>query len=143
MPITVCKGHSSKTLLELYSELAGYQGNPVWKNKSEAMIQLINLIDQNFKKTQIWGLTSHYRLVLLTENNWDTRWHVIIENIGSDEYYFDYAMPDEKSPWPNAMVRGVAKSLEEAKKYLAISMNESGAWKGNEELINLLTELTT
>jgi hypothetical protein len=138
MPITVCTKHSKKSLIELYKELGEYDKNPVWKIRSSAMIELINLINENFKNTQIWGLTSHDRLVLLTENNWESNWFVIINNIGNHEYYFEYLIPEYKSPWRNGTVKGVAQSLNEAKKYLAIAMNETEGWKGNVELEKLL-----
>lgn len=144
MPITVCTDteFTRKSLLEIYAELLLCHTSEHNQKVSRAMIELTNLINQIFKDTQIWGLTSHLRLILLTENRWNSKAHVII-SYGSEGYHFEYAISDEKCPWPNAHVRGYSKSLEEAKKYLAISMNESGAWKGNEELINLLTELTT
>jgi len=138
MPITVCKNHSSKSLIGIYEELANYDKNPVWKTKSQAMIDSINLINQVFIETQIWGLTSHDRLVLLSENTWESKWHVIIENIGSKEYYFEYLIPENKSPWKNGIVKGVAPSIVEAKKYLGIAMRESEGWKGNTELEYLL-----
>lgn len=144
MPITVCTDtdFTRKSLLEIYAELVLCRTSEHNQKVSKAMIELINLINQLFKDTQIWGLTSHYRLILLTENRWNSKGHVIIY-YGSEGYYFEYAMPDEKCPWPNAYVRGHSKSLEEAKKYLAISMNESGAWKGNVELNNLLADYAT
>ncbi len=138
MPINVCKNHSSKTLIGIYEEVANYDSNPVWKKKSEAMISLINEINRIFTVTQIWALTSHDRLVLLTENRWYSRWHVIIENIGGNEYYFEYLIPDYKSPWKNGTIKGVASSIKEAVKYLGIAMRESEGWAGNSELNNLL-----
>lgn len=136
MPITVCEDHSSKSLIELYEELENYE-NPVWSSKSKLMIELINLINQTFVDTQIWGLTSHDRLVLLNENMWNSRWHVIIESYGYKDYCFEYAIPESKSPWENGMVRGFA-TIAEARRYLIIAMNESEGWKGNEELEALL-----
>jgi hypothetical protein len=138
MPINVCKNHSSKTLIGIYEEVANYNSNPVWRKKSQAMISLINEINKIFVTTQIWGLTSHDRLVLLTENKWDSRWHIIIENIGNNEYYFEYLIPDYKSPWKNGTTKGVASSIEEAIKYLGIAMRESEGWVGNSELNNLI-----
>jgi hypothetical protein len=69
MPITVCKNHSSNSLIGIYEDVANYDNNPVWKIKSKVMIDLINLINESFTETQIWGLTSHDRLILLSENN--------------------------------------------------------------------------
>ena len=49
-------------------------------------------------------------------------------------------MPDDKKPWDNATVTGVTTTLEDAKKYLLISMKESGGWQDNNELEKLLTD---
>jgi hypothetical protein len=63
---------------------------------------------------------------------------VIIENIGSKEYYFEYLIPENKSPWKDGTTKGVASSLFEAKKFMGIAMKESEGWKGNNELGKLL-----
>jgi len=126
------------SLIGIYEEIRNHEIYPAMKIQSTNMIEMINLINQSFIVTQIWGLTSHSRLVLLSENNWDSRYHVVIENIGDDGFYFEYLIPDNKSPWKNGTVKGYAPSLQESKKYLAIAMNESEGWKGNSELNTLL-----
>lgn len=105
----------------------------------EAMLQLIEVINSIFKETVVWGLTSHYRLVLQTIDESRAEWYVIVaSSVGY--YYFEYLLPASKQPWENAYVRGEAYSLEEAKRYLLIAMRESGGWSDNEELRSSLLE---
>jgi hypothetical protein len=49
-------------------------------------------------------------------------------------------MTDEKKPWDNATVKGVTTTLDGAKRFLLISMKESGGWRNNEELNRLLID---
>ena len=98
------------------------------------MLAFIELINQTFVETEIWGLTSHSDLVLQTEDKWDSDWYVTIKCIGNNEYYFEYRLPAYRSPWEYAKVKGVAKDISEAKKYLLIAMKESEGWKDNDEL---------
>ena len=104
------------------------------------MLAFIEMIDKTFLETQIWGLTSLYRLVLQAKDQWDTEWFVIVNCIGNNEYYFEYLMTADKRPWDNATVKGVTQNLTEAKKYLLIAMKESGGWTDNVELQNRLSE---
>jgi hypothetical protein len=138
MPIVRCSDQKGRTLEEFYKEIGEDKSNPVWEKRSKAMLDFLEMINKNFKETKIWGLTSHDTLVLQSQDSWQSDWYVSINNIGSNEYYIDYKMTEDKQPWPNATVRGVANSLEKAKEYLAIAMNESGGWKGNEEVGGLL-----
>jgi len=102
------------------------------------MIALLKVINSLFINTQLWGLTSHARLVIQSKDEWKSDWFVIINSVGLEEYYIEYLLPNHRGPWPNAIVRGEAKNLEEAKKYLLIAMRESEGWVGNKELELLL-----
>lgn len=93
------KQNKTKTLEEFYFELTKDKNNPVWEKIGRNMLMFIDLINQTFSETKICRLTSHSRLVLQTQDNWDTDWYVIVNCIGSDEYYFEYILPKEKCPW--------------------------------------------
>lgn len=137
MPITRSSDQRSKTLEEFYQEVS--EGRPHYDvDPGKGMLDFIQLINQIFKQTLIWGLTSHYRLVLQSADDYKSPWYVIVVSIGTKEYYFEYLMPLEKQPWPHAYVRGEAKNIEEAKRYLLIAMYESGGWAGNSELMQLM-----
>jgi len=116
------------------------KSNPVWTAKGQAMLDLIDAINQHFMETRIWGLTSHDTLLLQTDDNWESGWYVAINNIGTKEYYFEYRIPKDKCPWPHATVKGMAPTLADSVKYLAIAMNESGGWQDNKEVKRLLEE---
>ena len=49
-------------------------------------------------------------------------------------YKRQYLIPNEKSPWQNAYIKGVANSLDEAKDYLLKSMKGCNAWSESDEL---------
>lgn len=106
---------------------------------SKGMLALIAIINRLFKETTIWGLTSHYRLILKNTDE-SARYgdFVIISSHNTDSYFFEYLLPEAKSPWEFAYVRGEATSLKQAKDYLLIAMRESGGWSDNAELWNLL-----
>jgi hypothetical protein len=142
MPIVRCTEQKRQTLEEFYKEMGDDKSNPVWKTRSDNMLGFLKMINENFIETKIWGLTSHDRLVLLTGDSSESDWYVIVSNIGNSEYYFDYKVPEDKLPWPYATMRGVANSLTQAKKYLAIAMQESDGWKNNKEVNKLLNEET-
>ncbi len=133
MPIKRSSDQKSMTLEEFYLEFSEKSSNS-YVDVGKKMLQMVELINNTFKDTLLWGLTSHARLVIQAEDNWGADWYVIISNIGTEEYYFEYLLPDEEKPWPNATVRGEAKNLEEAKNYLIIAMYKSKGWFDNEEL---------
>lgn len=139
MPIKRNSNQQYKTLTEFYINLSETSTNN-YVDVGKQMLNLIKLIDDTFKDTLIWGLTSHARLVLQNSDNWQTPWYVIISNIGTKEYYFEYLLPFDKRPWQNAYVRGEANNIEEAKNYLLIAMERCGGWIGNLELKKLLVD---
>jgi hypothetical protein len=144
MPIKWCSEQPSKTLEEFYQEVSAntaYDTIGVGK----AMLRLIDVINQLFKETLIWGLTSHERMILQNVDNSASEWYVVI--IGSElgvaglpEYRFEYLVPSDKRLWKNALMTGEARSLAEAENYLLIAMRESGGLQDNVELHQLLAE---
>lgn len=133
MPIKRCSDQNPISLEAFYQGLIDTSTNH-YKEVGKRMIDIVKVINQTFKETMLWGLTSHARLVIQSEDSWESAWYVIISSIGMEEYYIEYLMPEDKSPWKNAMVRAQAQNLEEAKRLLIIAMNESEEWKGNKEL---------
>lgn len=138
MPIKRCSDQKSMTLEAFYIDLSKKSNVPRLIDAGVRMITLLQLINKLFLDTQLWGLTSHDRLVIQSKDDSGADWYIIISNVGPKEYYFEYLLPSHKSPWPHAMVRGEAKNLEEAKKYLLIAMRECEGWVGNKELERLL-----
>ena len=104
------------------------------------MLKIIELINQTFQETQLWGLTSHAHLVIQAQDNWESGWYVTIRNNGTEQYQIEYKMPENEQPWEYATVNGQANSLLEIRKYLLIAMERSQGWKNNAELKELLAE---
>ncbi len=139
MPISRSSEQSSKTLKEFYQEVAKWAKAP---GVGQGMLELLAMINGMFKETQLYGLTSHYRLCIQAEDDWTAPWYVVV--VGSRfeklcHYTIEYLLP-ENPPWPHASVRGEARSLADAKNYLLIAMHRSQGWKNNPELEELLKE---
>jgi len=142
MPITRCSLQKQQSLEAVYSALINDAHSAIWAEIGYTMLAFLEMINTTFTETQLWGLTSHDRLVLLTNDDAYSTWWVIISCLGQKEIYFEYLVPAEKAPWPGATIRGTASSLEEAKKYLLIAMRECGGWPNNAELERQLQEIS-
>ncbi len=140
MPLKRSFDQSMQTLEEFYTEMLKEDESMSTIVIGNAMLAFIEMVNQTFKETILWGVTFHYRLVLQAEDNWLSDWLIVVNSIGTSEYYFEYRLPPDKSPWEHATVKGIAQSLNEAKKYLIISMRESEGWPTSNEL--KLLELT-
>lgn len=138
MPVVRCSDQRNMTLEEFYNDLAE-NSTGAFAAAGKHMLTLLAQINEMFKQTTLWGLTSHSNLILLPEDNWDSGWLVAIGNF-VDEYSIEYLLPKEKQPWPNATITGKTKSIDDARKYLIIAMNGSKAWEGNPELEQLKKE---
>ncbi|HUC83144.1 MAG TPA: hypothetical protein VMR70_19700 [Flavisolibacter sp.] len=139
MPIKRNSAQPSKTLEEYYGEMVS-SSNEIDQWRGRDMLAFIDVINETFPKTQLFGLTSVDRLVIQAEDYFRSDWYVIVSGLAG-EYSFEYLMPKEKAPWQYAMVRGTAKSLDEARKFFIISIFESEGWKGNAELQDLVAAL--
>lgn len=135
MPIIRCKDQKRQTLEEFYSEWASDK-NHISANLGKSMLAIIDLINNTFIETKIYGLTSHAHLLLLSSD----RFVSIIAN-GLQEFHIEYLIPKEKQPWSNATVKGATKSLDEFRNYIIIAMTESQGWKDSDELKRLYSHL--
>ncbi len=140
MAIERCSDQKSQTLREFYEDMKKDKSNPMLETKGQAMLDFLDMIDENFKETRIWGMTSHDTLVLQAKDGWESDWFVAVNNIGTKEYYFEYRMPKDKTPWPYAIVKGMAPTFTDSAKYLAIAMKESEGWPDNKEVNKLLQD---
>ena len=137
MPIQRCSCQPHGTLMEFYTDVATGDKS---SDLGNAMLEFIDMVNNTFKKTQLWGLTSHYNLKLFPKNDCESDWLISVIAPGNNEYYIEYRIPENKAPWENASIKGVASSIKEARKYLAISMKESCAWLQNPEVDDVLKE---
>jgi len=130
MPIKKCKDQDYSTLQEFYTD------PKVPKPIGEATLKLISWLNETFKTTEIFGLTSHYRLVLLSENSSSANSNVIISAMGI-RYYFEYLIPTEEAPWEHAHITGFTDNFEDAKKYILLCIKKSKGWESSVELMEL------
>lgn len=143
MPITRSSEQKSKTLEEFYKELRSNSATVVEKEIGNAMLSFISMTNETFIDTTLYGLTSHYGLVIQATDKWDDDWFVSVYSIGDKKFLFEYKMTETKSPWKYAVVKGQANTIDEARSYLIIAMTESEGWKGNTELSKLYAQLKT
>lgn len=141
MPIIRSSDQKNKTLEEFYKELTSSNATIVENEIGNAMLSFISMTNKTFIDTVLYGLTSHYALVIQATDKWDDDWFVTVYSIGDKKFQFEYKMTDAKSPWKYATVKGQANTIDEARSYLIIAMTESEGWKGNTELSDLYTEL--
>ena len=132
MPIQRCSEQKRQTLEEFYTEFIP-EKNQFLADVGTAMLRVIKLINDTFKETIIYGLTSHASLNFLTLDNSENDWFVTINSSG-DEFYIEYLMTKNNQPWPNATVKGATKSLDELKNLIIIAMTESQGWTESLEL---------
>ncbi|VXB39867.1 MULTISPECIES: hypothetical protein [Chryseobacterium] len=135
MPIIRRSEQKRQTLEVFYKEFIpkpedafGDVGTPMLE-----VLQFLNLI---FENTIVYGLTSHDHLLLFNNDKSDD-YYVSIVGYKSkyyNEFVVEYVIPNDKSPWEGAVVRGVTRQMEDFKKMIIISMTESGGWKDNPEL---------
>lgn len=135
MPIKRCSEQKHKTLEEFYAEFLP-EKNQFWVDVGTSMLRCIKLIDETFKETMIYGLTSHSALIFLAQDNSESDSFVTIHS-SCDDFHIEYLMVKNNRPWHNATVKGEAKSLDELKTLIIIAMAESQGWNGSLELKTL------
>lgn len=143
MPITRSSEQKSETLEEFYKELTSNTVTLVENEIGKSILSFISMVNETFIETTLYGLTSHYALLIRATDKWADDWFVTVYSIGEKKFQFEYKMTETKSPWKYAIVKGQANNIDEARSYLIIAMTESEGWKGNTELSKLYTELKT
>ena len=121
MPIIRSSDQKTKTLEEFYKDLTSENSSVVDRSIGTAMLSFITLINQTLIETTLYGLTSHYRLVIQKTDSWKDDWYVTVYSIGDGKFQFDYKMPELTSPLKYATVSGQANTIEEARDYLIIA----------------------
>jgi hypothetical protein len=124
-----CKDQPSKTLDEFYAELAAHDSYPD-REGGQAMLDLIARLRRLEHPNRAWGLTSHYHLCLLAQDDSASPWYVRALTLDRRNYAIEYLMPPSLAPWPNAYVRGDARSEDEAIQMIITAMDRSGGWSG-------------
>lgn len=142
MPLIRCSEQKRKTLEEFYKELIPDRVN-TFADVGSAMLNVLRLINDTFKETKIFGLTSHATLLLLNKDSSLSPWFIALNGFETapngqrNEYYIEYLMTPDKQPWSDARIKGSTSSIDELKKYLIIAMIETRGWTDSEELKRL------
>ena len=127
MPLIRNTKQGKKPLIKFYKELH-VNSNDYYNKISELMTTLIERLEPILQNTIVYGLTSHDRLLLQTEDNYTSKvWLIIYARF--DFYYIEYAMPENIAPWKDAWVTGSTKSIDEATKMIRMAMLRSGGWE--------------
>jgi hypothetical protein len=92
------------------------------------MLRLLPTLAEFCKPFQVWGLTSHYDLWLLAEDDWRSPWLVYI-SASAGEYRIRYRMAEVDAPWPDAYAEGTVSDELTACQRVLIGMKRSGGWK--------------
>lgn len=58
----------------------------------------------------------------------DVFWYVRFITLDHHNYWIEYLMPSAVAPWPNAHVRGKARSEDEAIQMILTAMDRCGGW---------------
>ena len=127
MHLTRCKDQKHATLDEFYGEAAASR-EPVTRKSGAVMLDWIARLRALPNERHVYGLTSHYRLCLLSEDTYTSPWFVIITASDERNYYVEYLMPEHESPWPHAYVRGETRSADDAVRMVVTAMEKSGGW---------------
>ena len=127
MHITRCKDQKHATLEEFYGE-ARDSHEPVTHKIGEVMLDWIARLRALPNDRCLYGLTSHYRLCLLSQDSYTCPAFVIIWALDERNYYIQYLMPEVTAPWPQAYVRGEARSADDAVGMVVTAMEKSEGW---------------
>ncbi len=127
MRLTRCKDQPSKTLDEFYGEVAR-ENNQTGRAVGKAMLGQIAHLRSRPDDRQVFGLTSHYRLVLLAEDTFTSPWFVRILALNEQEYQVEFLLPPSSAPWPGAKVTGECRSEQAAVSMIETAMERSGGW---------------
>jgi hypothetical protein len=127
MHLSHCQDQKSQTLEEFYYEIS-QQDSVMSREGGAAMLGILARLRGLPDERRVYGLTSHHRLCLLSEDTYRSPWFVIISALNNRNYYIEYLMPPHVAPWPHARVRGEAESEDQAVEMILTAMEMSEGW---------------
>jgi hypothetical protein len=127
MHLTRCKDQKRITLDEFYGEMRN-SNEPITRKSGEVMLDLLARLRALPDDWRVFGLTSHNRLCLLSQDTCTSPWFVIVSAFDDRNYFIEYLMPEREAPWPHAYVRGEARSADDAARMIRTAMEKSGGW---------------
>lgn len=141
MPIVRCSAQKSKTLEEFYRELIPKPGDK-FGDGGTPMLKVLEILNRIFKETDIYGLTSHATLLLLSKDDDEMEWFVAINGFGNI-FCIEYIIPKKDSPWENATIKGQTTLLDSFEEMIIISMYKSEGWRDCLELKEMYDKIKT
>ena len=142
MPLIRCTEQKRLTFEEFYKEFIPNKTD-TFADVGTPMLNVLKLINDTFKETIIYGLTSHATLLLLNKDSSLSPWFVALNGLETspngqrNEYYIEYLMTSDKQPWSDAKIKEGTTSLDELRNYIIIAMNDSKGWSDSNELKEL------
>lgn len=141
MPIIRNSSQSQISLEEFYKDLTSENFSKFDNEIGQGMLEFISMVNETFVDTTLYGLTSHYSLVIFENDSLEDEWFIRVYSIGGEKFQFEYTMSKSKEPWKNGFVKGQANSIDEAKDFLIIAMTECDGWSDTKELKKLYDKL--
>jgi len=128
MPFRRASCQKSKSLRAFYEEVAA-DSHVVVGEAGRLMTELVDDLEQAFRDIPVWGLTSHFHLMLLAADDSATPWFVSVTPPVGGSFTIDYLLPEFEAPWPNARVTGEAKSVKAAVEMVLLAIEKSRGWE--------------
>lgn len=126
MHLTRCQDQKRQTLEEFYCDAR--DGHPESYEGGQAMLDLIERLRALPDERRLYGLTSLYNLCLLAQDTYTSPWYVRFIAASKQHYVIECLMPESEAPWPNAYIKGIATSEDEAVEMILVAMEKSGGW---------------
>ena len=131
MKIIRCRDQQHETLEEFYSKLAIGENSPL-REAGKAMLDVLTGLKALPDERLVYGLSSMAQLCLLAHDDYKSPWYVIVSALDRRNYFVEYLMPENMSPWPNAYVKGAATSTDAAVELIQIAIDRSAGWTESE-----------
>ncbi|GGH78034.1 hypothetical protein HNQ91_003969 [Filimonas zeae] len=141
MPIVRSSQQSNETLEGFYKQLESESTTAATKSIGADMLAFIAMINKTFVSTMMYGVTSHNVLCIQVDDAEESDWLILVNGIGYNRYLIEYKLPPGIKSCHNVTVKGDVHSLEEARSFLIVAMNESEGWLLCKELQRLYNKL--
>lgn len=95
---------------------------------ASAMCKLIAQLRITHKSYAAFGITHMHQLALTADDRGGAQEYVRITAQDEHVYWIEYLLPSRLSPWPDAWVRGLGTSPEEAVEMVPTAIERSEGW---------------
>ena len=141
MPFFTFLYQNNQKLDGFYKEFTSEIKTVVESEFGNIMNSFISIVNKTFQITTLFGLTSHNSILIYPTENKDEGWLVKVSFNCEQKVQIEYKLPENKSPWKYALIKGQTDNIQEARDFLIIAMEESEGWLDNKELSKLYNKL--